>query len=196
MTATKYLSDELLWIASVIHSHGIAVIHVGSGACRVPGCRCGPTVPVWSYTIGFAERGRPEVVTFGLHPNDAITLSNLVRGDDPDGQEVRAGDELVMLGQPVRVVAVPDEWASSDENPMGAWFRHYQIGRPRLRAPSVVQLLWGDDDDRFPGDQRCDPLVAASQPWGAALASDAWCDQPDRWLRARLVDSAQQRRFT
>lgn len=192
MTATNYLSDELLWIASVIHSHGIAVIHVGSGACRVPGCRCGPTVPVWSYTIGFAERGRPEVVTFGLHPTDAIMLSNLVR----DGEEVLAGDELVVSEQPVRVVAVPDEWASSDENPMGAWFRHYQIGRRRLRAPNVVQLLWRDDNDRFPGDPRCDPLVAASQPWGAALASKAWCDQADRRLHARLVESAQQRRFT
>ena len=66
-------------------------------------------------------------------------------------EEVRAGDELVLLGQPVQVVAVPDEWASSDENPMGAWFRHYRIGRPQLQSPNVVQLLWGDEDDRFSG---------------------------------------------
>jgi hypothetical protein len=196
MSVTNHLSDELLWIATVIHTHGIAVTHVGSGQCSVPGCRCAPSVPVWSYTIGFAERGHPEVVTFGLHQSDAIALSNAVRAEEVDGGVVRPGDELALLGQPVRFVAVPWEWAGSDENPMGAWFRHYGVGRPKLRPPSVVQLLWSDDDLYFPGDPRCDPIVAASQPRGEALASPAWCAPPSRWMHSRLIDSAQQRRFT
>ena len=196
MTATNDLSDELLWIATVIHSHGIAVIHVGSGACRVPGCRCEPETPVWSYTIGFAERGHPEVITFGLHPTDAIALSNALRSLECHGYVAKPGDELMLLGQPVRFAAVPNEWADSEENPMGAWFRHYEIGRPNVRAPDVVQLVWGDDDDRFPDESGCDAIVAAAQPFGAALATPSWCAAPDRWTRAKLIESARHRRFT
>jgi hypothetical protein len=200
MTATNHFSnhfsDELLWIATVIHSHGIAVIHVGSGACWVPGCRCEPEPRVWSYTIGFAERGHPEVITFGLHPTDAITLSNEVCHLERHGYVARPDDELMLRAKPVRFAAVPDEWACSAENPMGAWFRHYEIGRPNVQPPDVVQLLWADDDDYFPDESGCDAVVAAAQPYGAALATPAWCAPPDRWLRARLIESAGRRRFT
>jgi hypothetical protein len=196
MTTDSYVSDELMFIARAIHRHGIAVICVGSGTCSVPRCRCEPEIPTWSYTVGFAERDNPEVVTFGLHPSDAITLSNLLRHHELNGHDVRPGDELVLLGRPVRFVSVPTEWASSEENPMGAWYRHYGVGRPELRPPEVVQLVWSDERARFPDDPSCDPVVAAAQPHGVALASPAWCVEPDRRLRARMIATARMRRFT
>ena len=197
MTATNDLSDELLWIATVIHSHGIAVIHVGSGACRVPGCRCGPTVPVWSYTIGFAERGHPEVVTFGLHPTDAITLSNVIRGDELNGVEVRAGRRAdvaraagalrcrcQMSGHP----AMRIRWVRGSGTIRSAV--RYSGRRMSCNWSGVTTTT---DFQAIRAVIRSSPRA---QPCGAALASHAWCDQPDRRLRARLIDSAQQRRFT
>jgi hypothetical protein len=195
MSTTFALSQELLWIAMTIHTHGIAVIAVGSGACHVPGCRCGPEARSWSYTVGFAERGHPEVVTFGLHPGDAVKVSNLVRNEELAGAVVRPRDEMPLLGQTVRFAEVPEEWAAGAENPMGAWFRHYEPGRPALDPPIVVQLLWQDDDGRFPGDPGCDPIVAAAQPTGEMLASPDWLLIETR-LRKRMIASSQRHRFT
>ena len=113
----------------------------------------------------------------------------------PVGQVVGPGDELMLLGQPVRFVSIPAEWAGGGENPMGAWFRHYGVGRPELPPPDAVQLVWGDDDDHFPGDPRCDPIVAAAQPHGAAPASPAWCADVDPRLSKQLIAAARVRRF-
>lgn len=166
---------QVRWMASVIHRFGIAVLSVGSGECSVPGCVCEPEPMPWSYTVGFAERDHPEVVTFGLTPSDANDVLNLVRHCEVEGHAARVGDPAIFGGRRVRFDDVPDEWVLHEEvDPMGRWFAHYGPGRSELVWPGVLQLVWADDRGRFPDEPRCSADVVAAQPFGAALVDPSW----------------------
>lgn len=169
---TDYRDQQLMWIAEVIHSHGIAVRVVGTGQCSVPGCDCGPEPVPWAYTIGFAERGHPEVVTFGLPLEHATRAMNWVRGHEVDGEPLRPGSVDMLDGHWVRFDPVPTEWAMSSPYPIDNWFAHYGIGRDWLEPPEVMQLVWADHYGNFPDDTACDPVVRAAQPVGAQLLGD------------------------
>jgi len=157
-------SEQLLWIAAAITRCGQAIINVGAGGCSVPGCDCPPEPVPWSYTIGLVERAHPEVVTFGLAPVHALAVLNWVHDRDVAGARIPTGAVERFDGVPITLRPVPAQWITSADDPLGQWFAHYSVGRPRLDPPEVVQLLWADDDDRFPGELGCDPEVEAMQP--------------------------------
>lgn len=166
---------QALWTASAIHRFGIAVFSVGSGKCSVPGCVCEPEPMPWSYTVGFAERDHPEVVTFGLTPSDATDVLNLVRHCEVEGHAARVGETAIFGGRRVRFDDVPDEWALDEEvDPMVRWFAHYGPGRDELVWPGVLHLVWADDRGRFPDEPRCSADVVAAQPMGARLVDGSW----------------------
>ncbi|CAN5607658.1 hypothetical protein BH24ACT5_BH24ACT5_13950 [soil metagenome] len=167
--------DQLLWTAAIIHRCGIAVMSVGSGECFVPGCTCEPEPMPWSYTVGFAERNLPEVVTFGLTSSDAQGALNSVRRCEVGGHPVAVGHTGCFGGRKVRFDDVPDEWALDETvGPMGRWFAHYGPGRDELVWPGVIQLVWADDRGRFPDEPGCAPDVVAAQPMGMELADSSW----------------------
>lgn len=176
----------MLWIASVIHSHGIAVLNVGSGECSVPGCACDADPVPWSYSIGFHERNHPEVVVFGREPDDAVALLNWVRRREATERPIALGSIILLDGNWVRFDSVPEQWVSGPDNPMGTWFAHYGVGVDHVAAPEVIQVVWADGDGRFPDEAGCDPDVVACQPVGAALLGD-WSSRsiasPPRRLR-------------
>ena len=191
-SATSYpaghRSDLMLWIASVIHSHGIAVLNIGSGDCSVPGCACGAAPVPWSYSIGFHERGHPEVVVFGREPDEAITMLNWMRRRESTGRAVTPGSIILLDGNWVRFDPVPAAWITGSEDPMGTWFAHYGVGMESVEPPEVLQLVWADAGGRFPDEEGCDPDVVAVQPVGAALVGD-WSNRslatPRRGSRTR-----------
>lgn len=162
----------MLWIASVIHSHGIAVLNIGSGDCSVPGCACNAEPVPWSYSIGFHERGHPEVVVLGREPDQAVVMLNWVRRREQTGRTVTAGSIILLDGNWVRFDRVPADWVRGPDDPMGTWFAHYGVGVDNVAPPDVIQLVWADADGRFPDEAGCDPDVVAVQPVGPALLGD------------------------
>lgn len=175
-SATSYpaghRSDLMLWIASVIHTHGIAVLNVGAGDCPVSGCACNAAPVPWSYSIGFHERGHAEVVLFGREADEAVATLNWVRRRELTDRPVATGSIILLDGNWVRFDPVPVQWVVGSDDPMGMWFAHYGVGVDHLAPPRVVQLVWADADGRFPDEDGCDPDVVAVQPVGPALLGD------------------------
>lgn len=174
-TLSNHRSDHALWVAEMIRKYGHAIMSVDTGSCSVPGCRCEPRPVPWSYTIGLADDGHPELVTFGLDQRASMKVLNWAAsrsrcpdcGVDPGTIADRAD------GVPIRFDAVPVGWITDAAvDPMGRWWAHYAPGRRSLAPPRVVQCVWADADGRFPDDPACDPAVAACQPVGALLLGD------------------------
>lgn len=116
----------------------------------------------WSYTIGLREHAGCELVVTGLDgiggydALDAIAARLHVVVAHL-GMDVPR--ELPALGRRWRLDDVDEaEWAT-DRFAL-SWAVHDDIGPP----PRAVQVVWSDEDGRFPDDPSCDPLVVAQQP--------------------------------
>ncbi len=172
MSADETWNDErLLWMARVIDECGMAIISVGYGRCSHPGCRGGRVAQPWSYTIGLVEAGHPEVVTFGPTDHLAGIRLNWLRDLIDDDQALPPGTVARFRSTDVRLDRVPQTWVTDRlVDPMGHWFHHYLAGRPDLRAPEVLQLVWADRRGIFPDEPGCDPKVRRVQP----VLADRW----------------------
>ena len=152
-------------IAASVASHGFAIMAVGYGQCLEPGC-CGGqrSRQPWAYSIGFVERGQPELMMLGLDSLSAHDAMSWVsdRSNMGFAVPVNAIDPLDDLG--LKLVDVPFDWLAMDPGRMALWFIHYNSGPFSTEAPSVRQILWADSVGRFPDDPRCDPKVVAAQP--------------------------------
>ena len=184
-TPEDFRSDQLLFIARAIATRGLAVFSVGSGECSVPGCKCEPEPVPWSYTVGLVERQHPEVVTLGLPPIHAVEILNWVHDRDVAGKRIEPCTVEWFNGVPIRLVPVPAEWVTSDDDPMGQWFHHYGIGRPTLDPPPVLQLLWADRHGVLPGEAGCERRIEELQP--------RLFEHP-RWTLGQLVRAQARRR--
>jgi hypothetical protein len=153
-----------MFIARAIATRGLAVMSVGSGECSVPGCQCEPESAPWSYTIGLVERRHPEVVTLGLPPKAAVAILNRVHARDVAGTRIEPGAIERFNGVLIKLVPVPAEWVTSEDDPMGQWFHHYRIGRASIEPPPVLQLLWADRHGVLPGEAGCAWEVEDLQP--------------------------------
>jgi hypothetical protein len=160
----NYRSEQLMFIAAAIATRGLAVMSVGSGQCAVPGCVCEPEPRPWSYTIGLVERQHPEVVTFGLSPPAAVAVLNWVHDRDMAGTRIEPGTIERFNGVPIKLVPVPTEWVTSEDDPMGQWFHHYGIGRASIEPPPVLQLLWADRHGVLPDEAGCERSIEQMQP--------------------------------
>lgn len=152
-------------IAASVASHGFAIMAVGYGQCMEPGCCGGQRARhPWAYSIGFVERGEPELVMLGLDSEFARDGMSWVHDRSNMGFSVpvNAIDPLDDLG--LKLVDVPFDWLATDPGRMARWFGHYDAGPFSAHAPEVRQLLWADDAGRFPDDPQCDPKVVAAQP--------------------------------
>ena len=121
---------------------------MGGGACDVPRCDCGDTDTVpFAYTIGLFGLAHPELLIFGVDPDTACTVLNVL------GERVRAG-ESVLPGLPLTI----DDWphritVEEVPNPGGIVFsanRFYR--RPGRHSVPVLQLSYDDEAGRFPWD--------------------------------------------
>ena len=163
--ATDFRSEYLLHLSTAIVRRGFALVPVGFGDCSVPGCDCGDDDgDAWAYTVGLAEHGLSELVVLGLAPVHALQLANAVYDEHLAGRPLVEGEARLVLGVPVRLEPVSHEWLAHDPSRMSFWIQHYRPGRRHLNAPPIAQLVWGDALGRFPGEDGCDPVVAAAQP--------------------------------
>jgi hypothetical protein len=151
-------------LASVIIAHGFAVVPVGYGGCSDPAC-CGPRARhPWTYSVGLAGTGHPEVVLMGLAPTSAHFAISWVAGEQRAGRPAPVGEPFTLEGVRVKLIEVPSEWLLTDPSRMAMWFAHYDPTGRSERLPAVRQLVWADADGRFPDDADCDAHVVRQQP--------------------------------
>jgi hypothetical protein len=165
----------------------------GTGACDRPGCGCRATESPWSYTVGRTHRRRAELVTTGLYDRDEIAwITNRVAhdidahsfltrigvrrpftvldfGDARFRPEPRPGDRALQEACRSRLDPVPSEWFLTDPRRMRNWLHRFAAPGRRPLAPEVLQIVWSDDDGRFPDDpdwgqvdgwrQACSPSI-------------------------------------
>lgn len=154
----------MLRISQAIVRRGFAVIPGGHGDRSSSGGTSSPEGDGWTYTIGMAEAGHPEVVIVGLAPEHAAVLAGWVFDRHMARDPLAIGEPAVFAGIPLKAVRVPPSWVTENPARLTLWFAHYAPGRQRLPAPPLVQLLWGDDEGRFPDDPACDAQVRIGQP--------------------------------
>jgi len=151
-------------IESTIRRTSFAIVTVG-GACSVPGCACDGSASTWSYTVGRARRGLPELITAGIVDYEAAgELTNLV-AHSIDHHELMSrlepdGSVEVGLGT-VRFDRVPASWLTTDPTRMAVWFEHFRrpMRDPKLH-PSLLQVVLSDLEGYFPEDLECDVEIA------------------------------------
>jgi hypothetical protein len=158
------LAPYVRQLASAIATHGFAVVPVGYGGCSDPAC-CGPRARhPWTYSVGLAEIGQPEVVLMGLTPTSAHFAISWIAEQARTGEPVPVDDPFELERVRVKLIDVPSGWLLTDPSRMAMWFVHYDPSGRSRRLPAVCQLVWADADGRFPDDPDCDDAVASQQP--------------------------------
>jgi hypothetical protein len=116
--------------------------------------------PGFAYTVGLhASYGHPELIVFGL-PNDVMqsllnTCGDRVKGGERLTIDARVPD--VLDAHDVRFREVRDPESFREHVGYALWY--YQ-GQPFR----VLQMLWPDKQNRFPGDAGTEEWLAAAQP--------------------------------
>ena len=114
------------------------------------------THPVMLHTAGLADKGKPELMVFGMPQDQANTALHLLIGF------AFAGRVRLEPG-PVQV----------EEAGLSVWLRPLRTGREKLmtlacenalgRAFPALQVVLPDALGRFEGDPECDPAIVAAQ---------------------------------
>ena len=151
-------------IDRAILRHGFAVVAVGYGDCGVPGCCSPPEAIPWSYTVGLSQVGEPELVLLGLDPISAHLAISWVATQALAGRPVPLDQPFDLRHVATKVVDVPDEWLLTDPERMAVWFADREHHERPSGLPRVRQVVWADDQGRFPDDASYRPPVALVQP--------------------------------
>jgi len=118
-------------------------------------------VPGFSYTVGLAARGLPELITLGLPSDAAHHILNDAARRLLAGNRFEPGQRLYDLATMPMAVRVVDDADARRTCPSA--FRRYAEGC------RLLQLVWPDRAGLFPGDPDCErrfvdmqdiPLVA------------------------------------
>lgn len=138
------MSDVELFLArqaEVIDRVGWLVLHV------FPEADDPPDVAAFAYTVGLSARGHPELLATGLPPQAGHGLLNELAGRvHADARRFQHG-ELVSNPAGDQAVVIIDAQPSGEIFPALAFKRY---GPARVR---VQQVLWPDEQGRFPGER-------------------------------------------
>ncbi|HVR31319.1 MAG TPA: DUF4262 domain-containing protein [Acidimicrobiia bacterium] len=142
-------------ITQTIRRHGLFIQYVGGESCSRPGCHPIGDEQTFAYTVGLFGLGHPELLIFGVTPEEAVNTF-LELGDRVlDGEHLIPGQSLELGSSLYIVEEVP--------NPGDVIFRandFYQ--RPHQFSVPVLQLTYADAAGRFPWEDGCE--VAGRQP--------------------------------
>lgn len=149
----------------LISTYGFAVVPVGHSACASPDCGAAPVSHPWTYTVGLMAAVQPELVVMGLCPTDADHVVHRLADRRRQGERLPVDEPIDVDGVPVRLRDVPDEWLQYDPSRMAWWFAWNRSRDDRFgELPVVQQIVWPDDDGRFPDDPACEWHVVEQQP--------------------------------
>jgi hypothetical protein len=116
----------------------------------------GDDTPGFTYTVGMAAHGLPDVIVFGLPMDIAHPFLNQVclrmKEEGPLPLDTNLDD--VANGLPTQFVAVPREEADK-----------YMFATRRRHADyTAIQMVWPDAKGKFPWDPEFDPRFIDQQP--------------------------------
>lgn len=157
--------------------------NVGQRGWGVIGILESATNGSFAFTVGLWHTYQvPEVAMFGMPPEKAIPMLNIVGDQVAEGARI-AADQLLdgVLSSDYQVVLRPidDAWRRAF---FGTAMRFY---RSALDWPAL-QCVWPDRFHRFPGDPECDPTVEGMQPRLQISPDehprDSWIAYYEEWL--------------
>lgn len=147
-----------------------------------------PVHQPWAYTIGlWTSFGHPELSMFGVDPNQAAVLLNLMGERVLRGERFEPGRAYgrVLAEQDVRVAGVLPAWYAPYFGLAIDWY---------LDEFPMLQVVLPDRAGRFPDDpgselRRAQPLLHTPDPWPDPLVHDdtAW-EYPGQVVLGRDVD--------
>ncbi|MFM2069850.1 MAG: hypothetical protein RLZZ623_113 [Actinomycetota bacterium] len=140
-------------VTDQIRRHGFCVVPVGFHTDD----------DAFSYTIGRAGAGAPELVVTGLSPVHASQLITYVQHEFLRGMPLAQQRRHWLGDAPFIIRPVSPHWLANDPARMAAWFEYLCLPPRSAHHPAIAQVVWGDAAGRFPGDPFCDPLVAEDQ---------------------------------
>ncbi|GAA2110645.1 hypothetical protein GCM10009780_65830 [Actinomadura alba] len=119
-------------------------------------------VPAWAYTIGmWHSLGSPEVAMFGLLLPDMQNWINKIGDQIRDGQPLHSDERplhgILPGGYPLIIKPVHPGWYPFYFGTALRFYRHH----PPL---PIVQVVWPDQDGRFPWDEHAGVNCRANQP--------------------------------
>jgi hypothetical protein len=114
------------------------------------------------YTVGLMETANhPEICIFGLRSDSAHQLLSAMVRIIREGQPFMPGERFQdHTRNPFRIDHVSQEWHTRFFGYAMWHCRH----RGKIGSLQMMQVLWSDDDGRFPGEPHCNPQVMAAQP--------------------------------
>jgi Domain of unknown function (DUF4262) len=137
-----------------IREHGCSILNIPWGGSEKE--------PPFSFSIGlFANYGHPELILFGISGKTAGAILNEIRFHVANGRKFVDGDiadDILGDGSKVCFWDVP---LMAYPQYMGTALWFYD------KCPIVfpcLQVIWQDDNYRFPWDTGCDPEVIVDQP--------------------------------
>jgi hypothetical protein len=117
--------------------------------------------PGYVFSIGlYLNYAHAELVMFGLDPDDACAVINLVRDRAAAGRCYAAGDvgDDLLLDRTVCFVEVPLS-AYAEYLGTAIWF-YAKLPKPF----PCLQIVWPDQEGRFPWEAGCDARLKGYQP--------------------------------
>lgn len=108
--------------------------------------------PPFSFSLGLAPAGLPELIVFGLREPIAQSLLNQVARDLVGGKQFEAGRsyEDYLVGYPVSFRNVSSSGDYAQYAFIGA--AAARVPMPALGTYAVLQIVWSDHSRRFPGE--------------------------------------------
>ena len=140
-------------LTDIIEETGMAIQYVSGGPGQLS----------WAYTIGRLRRQRPELIAVGLAPGSVAQLFDEIE-ETWDQLTIPDDGICCVPGKPSHrfaLMPVPDS----------LWFGDYLLGAFRdateqnlLDSRAALQVLWPDNDGRFPWDPGSRPAFRRRQP--------------------------------
>ena len=111
-------------------------------------------------TVGFALRGKPEIICIGMPHPLVTTFVNQIYHRLGHAKEYTVGQVVIDLANlPVTFGRVSDRWREIICTVTTAYYAQYHAGLPF----EAIQLIWSDKQRRFPSSPQFDPMMRRTQ---------------------------------
>jgi hypothetical protein len=155
------MQNKFEWPEPEEEADEILLRNIRKHGCHIMGIAGDEHVPNYAFSIGlFVNYGHAEIILFGLEGRRAASIINVVRDRAAAGQKYAVGDvaDDILVGQKACFVEVPlqlyDKYLGT-----AIWFY-----RRSPRPFPCLQLVWPDDDGRFPWETGYDAGLKVYQP--------------------------------
>ncbi|MHB8512112.1 MAG: DUF4262 domain-containing protein [Actinomycetota bacterium] len=180
---SKFTWEDEYWagLCYKIDRFGFTVIYVG-GECDVPGCegRADPEnfLPEYGYTIALPHKfDHPELILLGLDPRSTHHILNTLVHSISHGRAFSTGDIVEFDEFIVKLGSCHVFYLRQGITAFSIDY-HEMVRASMIPAP--LQVMWADQNDRFPDHHDFDPEFRGFQPVLSSLP-------PRRYRRRRPV---------